>query len=158
MTEPDQVMTRIGHAIELGQAGERDRARRLLADLWEEIGPRGDAFHRLSLAHFMADLQEDPREELAWDRRALQAAESVTDERAGQAGVTSPVAGFYPSLHLNLGEDFRKLGDLPAARHHLELGQAAAEALGDDGYSNMIKRGLAALAARLSTGLAQPAG
>ena len=29
-----------------------------------------------------------------------------------KAGVTSHVAGFYQSLHLNLGESYRKLGDL----------------------------------------------
>ncbi|MGQ0776481.1 MAG: hypothetical protein ACT4NY_18980 [Pseudonocardiales bacterium] len=59
----------------------------------------------------MADVQDDGHEELVWDLRALQAAGSVTDERARQAGLGGPVSGFYPSLHLNLGEVYRKLGD-----------------------------------------------
>jgi hypothetical protein len=98
----------------------------------------------------MADVQDDPREELAWDLRALAAADSVTDERAAAAGAKGPVAAFYPSLHLNLGEDHRKLGDAAAARHHLELGRAAASALRDDGYGAMVRSGLDGLAQRLS--------
>lgn len=150
MSESDAVMTRIGHAVELGQRGERQNARQLFPELEEQIGPDGDALHRVALAHAMADVQDDARDELAWDLRALQAADAVTDERAAQAGVAGPVTGFYPSLHLNLGEDYRKLGDLPAARRHFELGQVAAAVLGDDGSSRMISGGLERLAARLA--------
>lgn len=146
MTQPDAVMTQIGHAVELGQRGERQAARRQLAELWDQIGRAGDPLHRVALAHGMADLQDDPHDELAWDLRALQAA----DERAAQAGVPGPVAMLYPSLHLNLGEDYRKIGDMAAARHHLELGETAAEVLGDDGYSRMIKGGLQELGGRLA--------
>ncbi|MDT4930415.1 MAG: hypothetical protein QOF92_3282 [Pseudonocardiales bacterium] len=82
----------------------------------------------------MADVQDDVREELLWDLRALDAADLITDERVAQAGVTSPVAGFYVSLHLNLGECYRKLGDVDRAREHLKLGRDSASALRDDGY------------------------
>ena len=51
-----------------------------------------------------------------------------------KAGVTSHVAGFYQSLHLNLGERYRKLGDLVRARKQFERGQAAVGSLCDDGY------------------------
>src|SRR5215213_867405 len=67
----------------------------------------------------MADVQDDVHQELVWDQRALAAAELLTDARVGQAGVTLPVAGLFPSLHLNLGECFRKLGELGRAREHL---------------------------------------
>jgi hypothetical protein len=72
-------------------------------------------------------------------------------ERAARARVTGPVAGFYPSLHLNLGECHRKLGDLDVARDHLERGQAAAGSLGDDGYGQMTKGGLDRLGERLAS-------
>lgn len=147
MIEPDAVMTQIGHAVERGQCGERQDARRQLADLWDQIGPAGDPLHRVALAHGMADVQDDPHDALAWDLRALQAADAVTVERAAHAGVA--VAGLYPSLHLNLGEDYRKIGDMASARHHLEFGQAAARILGDDGYSRMIRGGLERLGDRL---------
>lgn len=146
---PDETMTRIGEALALSQQGRRAEARAAFAELWDGLGPDGDPLHRCTLAHHMADVQDDPADELAWDRRALAAAESITDERAARAGATGPVAAFYPSLHLNLGEDHRKLGDLDAARRHLELGRAAASTLADDGYGQMIRGGLDSLADRL---------
>lgn len=56
-----------------------------------------------------------------------------------QAGVTSPVAGFWPSPHLNLGECCRKLDQMDQAREHLKLGLVAVEFLADDGYGATIK-------------------
>jgi hypothetical protein len=150
MAEPDQVMLRLGEALQAGQSGERARAHALFAALWTEIGPDGDAFHRMSVAHSMADVQDDPHDELGWDLLALEAAQHVTQERAAEAGLTTPVAALFPSLHLNLGEDYRTIGDLESARDHLALGQEAAGALPDDGYGTMIRNGLAALADRLS--------
>jgi hypothetical protein len=150
-TDIDPVMARIGVALALGQQGRRAEAREAFAAIWADV-EGGDPLHRLTLAHHMADVQDDAGEELAWDLCALAAAEEVTDERAAAVGATGPVAAFYPSLHLNLGEDYRKLGDLPAARRHLDLGSRAAAALDDDGYGSMIKAGLAGLADRLATG------
>jgi hypothetical protein len=62
------------------------------------------------LAHYMADMQDDPHAELLWDRRALEAAAAIAGEAARE---------YYPSLYLNLAEDYRKLGDWNAARVHL---------------------------------------
>lgn len=149
--EDDEIVSRVGQAIGLAQQGRRTEARALISRLWADIGADGDPLHRCALAHHMADVQDDPRDELTWDLRALEAAESVTDERAAAAGVTGPVAGFYPSLHLNLGEDYRKLGDAVEARRHLDLGRQAASFLGDDPYGSMIKAGLDGLAVRLTS-------
>jgi hypothetical protein len=142
-------MARVAEAMELSQAGRAPEARALFAEIWADLGPDGDPLHRVAVAHAMADVQDDPRDELAWDLRALEAVEGLTDERAAAAGVTGPVAAFYPSLHLNLGEDYRKVGDVTAARRHLELGRAAVGTLPDDGYGTMIRGGLEGLAARL---------
>lgn len=113
---PEEVMQRISEGIELSQRGEREQARALFTELWKQVGDDGDVLHRCALAHSMADVQDDVHEELAWDLLALRDAESVTDERVAAAGIPSPVAGFYPSLHLNLGEAYRKLGDLAASQ------------------------------------------
>jgi len=51
------------------------------------------------------------------------------------------VAGFYPSLHLNLGECYRQLGEFDRAREHLDRGRASVTALNNDGYGQMIKTG-----------------
>jgi tetratricopeptide (TPR) repeat protein len=150
VTEPDAVMKRVGEGIELSQSGNREAARCLFSEVWAQIGgDRGDPFHRCALAHSMADVQDDVRDELLWDQRALQAADLLSDERAAAAGVTSPVVGFYPSLHLNLGECYRKLGNYDHARHHLEAGLTAVDTLPDDSYGHMITGGLERLAQRL---------
>jgi hypothetical protein len=142
MTTPDPTMARIGEAMALGQAGDRAAARRQFQLLWDEIGEDGDPLHRCALAHAMADVQDDVREELRWDERALAAADSLTDARVAEGGVTAGVAAFYPSLHLNLAECHRKLGDLPRAREHLDRGRAGVGALPADGYGEMIRGGL----------------
>jgi len=150
MTEPDAVMARIGEGIALRECGERVAARDLFEQVWSEIGgENGDPFHRCALAHSMADVQDDVHEELAWDLRALAATDLLTDERAARGGVAGSVAGFYPSLHLNLGECYRKLGEVDRAREHLDRGRASIDDLGNDGYGQMIKDGLDQLADRL---------
>ena len=150
--EPDDTMIEITRAIAVSQQGLRDEGRRLLTDLWVQVEASGDALHCVAVAHALADVQDDPRDELAWDTRALEHFSTVTDARLARAGVPAPTAALLPSLHLNLGEVHRKLGDLPAARHHLVLGRAAAGTLGQDGYSRMITRGLDGLAERLAAG------
>lgn len=65
-----------------------------------------------------------------------------------QAAVPS-VAGWYPSLHLNVSECYRKLGDLGRARDHLQQGRAGIGALGDDRHGKLIRGGLERLAERL---------
>ncbi|HEX2131273.1 MAG TPA: hypothetical protein VHH15_06910 [Actinophytocola sp.] len=143
----DPTIIRIGEAVQLSHQGERDAARLLFAEIWDEIGgEQGDPLHRCTLAHAMADVQDDVGQELVWDQRALSAADLLTDERVAQAGVSLPVAGLYPSLHLNLSECYRKLGDLDRARVHLRQARATIGALGDDGYARMIKDGLRRMA------------
>jgi len=146
----DATLIQIGEAVQLSHQGERAAARVLFARIWDEIGgEQGDPLHVCTLAHAMADVQDDVREELVWDKRALVAAGLLTDQRVAQAGVTLSVAGLYPSLHLNLSECYRKLGDLDRAREHLRHAQDTVGALGDDGYGRMIKDGLARIAEQL---------
>ncbi|MCA2216557.1 tetratricopeptide repeat protein [Jidongwangia harbinensis] len=140
----DPTLVRIGEAAQLHHhQGRRDAARRLLSRIWDEIGgEHGDPLHVCVLAHTMADVQDDVPEELIWDQRALAAADLLTDERTQRAGVALPVAGLSPSLHLNLGDCYRRLGDLDRARAHLQQARAGLDALGDDEYGQVIRNGL----------------
>jgi hypothetical protein len=147
----DPTMTRIGQGVELHHhQGLRDAARELFAQIWDDIGgEQGDPLHVCVLAHSMADVQDDVHQELMWDLRALAAVDLITDEQVAQAGVPLSVAGLYPSLHLNLSECYRKLGDLGRAREHLQQARAGIGALGDDEYGQLIKGGLEQLAEQL---------
>jgi hypothetical protein len=139
----DPTLLRIGEVVQLGHGGDRETARRRFAEIWTEIGgEQGDPLQRCTLAHAMADMQDDVAEELVWDQRAMAAVDGITEERIAEAGVAIPVAGLYPSLHLNLSECYRKLGDLDRAREHLAQAEATIDALGDDAYGRLIRDGL----------------
>jgi hypothetical protein len=140
----DQVMRRVA----LAQTLPREEAARALATLWAELGEEAPAA-RLAAAHALADLQDDAREELMWDLRALAAADRVTDADLAQAGVELSTLALYPSLHLNAGEAYRKVGDLDNARVHARRGRDALAALGADPYGGMLTDGFARLEARI---------
>ena len=146
----DPTLIRIGQAVQRNHQGEREAARVQFEEIWDEIGgEQGDPLHVCTLAHAMADAQDDVRQELLWDLRAMAAADLLTDARAAQAGMTLPVDSLYPSLHLNLSECYRKLGDLDRARQHLLQAEAKIDLLGDDEYGRMIKDGMDRIAGQL---------
>ncbi|MFI1869010.1 hypothetical protein [Streptomyces jumonjinensis] len=145
----DAVMTRIGQAVMLLHGGDREEARNRFGALWTEIGERGEVLHRCTLAHYMADTQDDPGDELAWDLRALAAAESLRDAGEDGPGAAPAVRAFFPSLHLALAADYLKLRRPEPARIHLDRARGAMDALGDDGYGH----GVRAAVERLETAL-----
>ncbi|MGH3319448.1 MAG: hypothetical protein ACRDN9_04590 [Streptosporangiaceae bacterium] len=152
MSGSDEVMARITEAVTFRRKGDNESARVGLEAVWTEIGPDGDPFHRCVLAHYMADAQDGPREKLLWDQRALDAAGSLTDERAKEYHASLSVRGFYPSLHLNLAQDHHLLGDEARARDQIERAKEVAHLLGDDGYGNTVRFAIARLDAEIGAG------
>lgn len=139
---PDTTMNAITAAVTLGRSGDIAAARDRLLEIWREIGVAGDPLHRCSLAHYLADLYEDPATALTWDIRALDAADSLTDERVQRYHASLRAAGFYPSLHLNLADNFRRLGSWEAAGEHLAAARERLDSLPDDAYGAMIRTAL----------------
>ncbi|WP_433047064.1 hypothetical protein [Dactylosporangium sp. CS-033363] len=128
----DDTMTRIGAAVSRGRAGERLAARDELVAIWSTLAS-DDALHRCALAHYLADLQDDPAVELEWDERALEASTGLP---------TAQAASFLPSLHLNLADVHRRLDHPVLAREHLALARAHEHHLADDDYGTMIRGGI----------------
>lgn len=149
-TSPDTTLNAITDAVALGHAGDTDVARARLLALWRDIGPAGDPLHRCTLAHYLADLYADPAQALAWDVRALDAADTVTDARAGRHHPGLRVAGFYPSLHLNLADGYRRLGSFTAAGEHIEAARQHVHELGDDAYGSMIRGAIEEVAGEIA--------
>lgn len=137
----DPVMDEITAAVGLGHK-EPDTARAVLVATWGQIGPAGDPFHRCVLAHYLADLHDEPAEALMWDVRALDAADTLSDSRARQHHASLQVAGFYPSLQLNIADNLRRLGAFAAAAEHLDEAEKRSSALGADGYGDIIRTGI----------------
>ena len=158
---PDAVLTRIGQVVMLHHGGDREEARERLLGLWAELGEDGDPLHRCTLAHYLADTQDDPTDELAWDLRALSAADELGDGRdAGDLGDVADsgregaiaIRAFYPSLHLNLAADYVKLDRPDAARTHIRRARDACTVLADDGYGNGVRAAIGRLELRLGDG------
>ncbi|MCX5044403.1 hypothetical protein OG921_14630 [Aldersonia sp. NBC_00410] len=146
MTTPagtaDPVMARITDAMSMFHHGDGAGARRALLSIWAEITPAGDPLHRCTLAHYLADMFDDAAQSLMWDTRALDAADALTDERAQRHHAGLSVTGFYPSLHLNLADNLRRLGSFTAATEHIAAARGSSETLGDDAYGNLIRTAL----------------
>jgi hypothetical protein len=133
-------MDAITAAIAAGGAGDGEGARVALLAIWDDIGASGDALHRCTLAHYLADLYDDPAVALTWDVRALDAADALTEERAQQHHASLHVAGFYPSLHLNLADNYRRLGSFAAARDHIAAARQVLPALPPGPYGDLIRQ------------------
>jgi hypothetical protein len=147
---PDAVLTRIGQVVMLHHAGDREEARHRFLGLWAEIGEHGDALHRCTLAHYLADTQDDPQDELAWDLRALSAAEELAQDRlADRREGASAARALYPSLHLNLAADYDRLGHREAARVHLRRARVAAESLAPGRYGEGVRASIDRLERRM---------
>ncbi|CAM5265329.1 hypothetical protein SVIOM342S_06161 [Streptomyces violaceorubidus] len=146
---PDAVLTRIGQIAMLHHAGDREEARHRFLGLWAEIGDRGDALHRCTLAHYLADTQDDPEEELAWDLRALSAAEELTEDLLADRHEGTPAARALPLAHLNVAADYDRLGHREAARLHLGRARAAAESLAPGRYGEGVRASIDRLELRL---------
>ncbi|MFQ6398600.1 hypothetical protein ACLMAJ_34835 [Nocardia sp. KC 131] len=139
-------MAAITRAVALGRKGSTSGARAALLEIWDSLGPQGDPLHRCTLAHYLADLYEDAAQALSWDIRALDAADSLTAERMGQYDSQVDVRGFYPSLHLNLADNYRRLASFDAARREIDAARDCLHTLGDDGYGAVIRKAVAEVA------------
>ncbi|MBW0272004.1 hypothetical protein ATM97_15490 [Nocardia sp. MH4] len=139
MTTTDPIMARITQGVKDFRFGDPEGARIALLDVWTDIGPVGDPLHRCTLTHYLADTCDDPAEALVWDVRALDAADALTDLRLQAHHADLNVAGFYPSLHLDLADNFRRLGSFPAAARHLDAARERLDTLPDDAYGATIR-------------------
>jgi hypothetical protein len=152
----DSVFDQIHAGIRLREAGKSADARAELSALWPQVDAAGDPFARCFLAHSLADVQDDPREELRWDLVALEAGEAVTDERAGERAVPGGRRGLLPSLHLNLAESYLRVGDEHQARQHYAAGLEFVPSLGPGAYGDSIRDAFITYAAEHPTHAAPP--
>lgn len=151
MSEQDPIMERITEGFERGRGGDPGGARAILAEVWDQLGPSGDPLHVVSLAHYMADLQDNPGDELEWDLRALAAADALTDGRAQRFHASLTVRGLLPSLYLNIAADYEKLDDLGTARTYLTKAEAVLPDVPGGEYGEHIRAAIGSLRERVGT-------
>ncbi|MEU7558545.1 hypothetical protein [Streptomyces eurythermus] len=143
--QPNRARTSRGWPLG-GDGAVRRGADRTLLDLWSAIGVTGDPLHRCTLAHHLADLYDDPAEALAWDIGALDAADALTEQRLRAHHEGLRLAGFRPSLHLNLADLYRRLGSFDAAAAHITAARRHASGLPEDGYGTLVRTAIGEVA------------
>ncbi|WP_209314706.1 hypothetical protein, partial [Streptomyces bohaiensis] len=148
------VMQRVGQAVMLHRAGDREEARNRLAALWEDPGPGTGPLQRCTIAHYLASAQDDPRDALRWDLVALAEADAASGDEAapadpppvdraarplGPTAAPDAARGLYPLLYLRLAADHLALDCATAARHELARARRAAAGLEDDDHGRRTR-------------------
>jgi hypothetical protein len=141
----DPIMATIAQVQQLALQGQREQAASAYEQLWPQV-EHGRLLHRICLAHYMADLQDDPVEELRWDERALEAAAEITPQDTDAAAV----APLRASLHVNTARTLHKLGRQEAARQQLAAARQAEQALPENGYGRLVRSQIDALSAEMN--------
>jgi tetratricopeptide (TPR) repeat protein len=118
--------------------GAADKAKALFEQAQEAAS---DDYERCIAAHYLARHQDGPAQRLHWNAECLRFADIVGDER---------VAGFYPSLYLNMGHSYEQLGDREKAEECYHAAESHFSALPDGPYGDMVRDGVARGLQRLS--------
>lgn len=105
MLTDDMKRPRIRYLLERGRvfnsSGVIDRARPLFIEAWEQAQQAGQDFYAVDAAHMLA-IVEQGQAALDWNLKALQLAESSSQERA---------RGWLGSLYNNIGWTYHDMGD-----------------------------------------------
>ncbi len=137
--DPNNAVVKLcAQGMEAEAAGRMHEAKSLFEQAW---GAASDDYERCVAAHYVARHQDGPHETLRWNEECLRYADRVADAR---------VAGFYPSLYLNLGHSHEELGDPRRAEEYYRSAEARLSALPDGPYADMVRDGVARGLARLS--------
>jgi hypothetical protein len=145
----DPLVAEIQAAVNDLHDGRVTRARRRLEGLWEQVEQTANSSHRCAVAHWLADTQDDPSQELAWDERALLEAETLPGRQVPFAGTAATIATMYPRLHLDVATACWRMRDACGALEHLAKARAGLADLPDTPGRLGIRRDIARLEAEL---------
>jgi rifampin ADP-ribosylating transferase len=116
--------------MELEGAGDLLHAKEIFEKAWNEAE---SDIEKLTAAHYLARHQESVFEKYKWDQIALQLALKVNDEK---------LKAILPSLFLNIGKCYEDMGHRDFAKSNYEIALSYIEHMPNDGYAQMIHRGI----------------
>lgn len=130
--DPENAIVKLCAAgITAEMEGRPDEAVRLYGEAWATaVTPT----ERCIAAHYLARHQESDEATLHWNQQALRFADEVTDDS---------IAGFYPSLYLNLAHSHEVLGQLDEAQKYYDLAAAKVDELPEDLYGTRVRNSIA---------------
>lgn len=129
--DPENVVVKLcASGMQAETEGRMDDAKRLYEQAWS--GHSTD-YEACIAAHYLARRQSSIEDEFEWNKVALTRARCVDSDLIG---------GFYASLYLNVAYSYEKLGNLTAARQHLQSAQHHLEAVPDGPYKEIVRGGI----------------
>jgi hypothetical protein len=130
--DPDNAIVKLcAQGMEAGGAGDLDRAAACFQQAWSHASTD---WEKCVAAHYVARHQPSSKATLHWNEQCLEYAKAVGDET---------VAGFYPSLHLNIGHSHETLGDFDRAAEAYREAWALVGTLPPGAYPDMVRDGVA---------------
>lgn len=130
MSQSQALLERAHKGLQLHISGHHSQAKEHLLQLWEELSSGRDPLIRCTVAHYMANLQGgDTEASLGWNKAALSEIQRLADPNGLDPAIGVSPKDVYPSLYLNLAEDYRRLGELLDARAYLDRSRQALEEL-----------------------------
>jgi hypothetical protein len=111
-------------------AGNLDQAKACFEHAWNEAV---SDWEKCVAAHYLARQQATPEATLWWNEECLRHADAVGDDT---------VAGFYPSLHLNIGHSNEVLGNHERAIEAYRNAGRLLDTLPPGPYADMVKDGV----------------
>lgn len=137
--DPENPIVRLcAEGMQAEFQGRYADARRLFQAAWET---HQDDLEASIAAHYLARHQETPGETLHWNQLALDYAQkaSATSPADGQG---DGLAGFFPSLYLNMGWSYEQLEDLPEAARYYQRAAETLDRLPDSPYRDTVALGI----------------
>jgi len=116
--------------MKLEAEGRTEEARALFRRAWDVSHTD---FEKFTAAHYLGRSQDDPLDGLKWNHEALHRALRVMDES---------MKSHFPSLYLNLGKSYEKLGDMNRARENYQQAAQFSVHLPVGGYGDLIRTGI----------------
>ena len=130
--DPDNPIVKLcAQGMEAESAGDLTGAMACFEQAWDEAS---DDWERCVAAHYAARHQNTPEATLHWNEECLTYAKAVGDET---------VAGFYPSLYLNIGHSHEMLGHREQAIEGYRNAEKLLRTLPPGPYADMVKDGVA---------------
>lgn len=131
MDQENPVVAAVGRGMAAEASGDIDGARAAYDDAWTIAT---DDYERCVAAHYVPRWIDDPSQKLQWNLDALKYADAVGDDR---------VKGFYASLHANVGNCLRLLGDKDGATAAYTTAQAHLGDVQEGPYKDKVAAGIA---------------
>ena len=122
------VVKLCAQGMEAEVQGDIETARKLFTEAWERATNDFEAF---TAAHYMARNQPDLEDELRWNLIALEKALKLENNN-----------GVLPSLYLNAGKSYEKLGMMNEAGKQYKLAHTYSAHLPKGNYGDMMRMGI----------------